>query len=223
MTPPAPAARARQGRCRLRGPIHASRRVGLGRTRCGASAQVRRHEGHGCVGGSRFLQTDPIKGGNANDYDYCTADPINCYDLDGRWGIKKFFKKAAHFVSANHAVLLSGLGMVACFTTGPVCAGVALVGAAVAARDRWVGTRGGGWSKLGRVAVGAAGDYAMYRLGGRAAFSKVENLRGGPIRQGFKTAFVRMGRLGRQYGAGVASVERSRYGMQQHGGWDYLL
>ncbi|HVL91027.1 MAG TPA: RHS repeat-associated core domain-containing protein, partial [Actinomycetota bacterium] len=43
----------------------------------------------------RFLQIDPVKGGNANDYDYCTADPINCYDLDGRLG---WLRKAANFV-----------------------------------------------------------------------------------------------------------------------------
>lgn len=31
----------------------------------------------------RFLQTDPVPEGNANSYDYCNADPINCYDLEG--------------------------------------------------------------------------------------------------------------------------------------------
>ena len=33
----------------------------------------------------RFLSTDPEPGGSANDYDYCSADPINCTDLDGKW------------------------------------------------------------------------------------------------------------------------------------------
>ncbi len=32
----------------------------------------------------RFLSVDPVPGGNANPYDYCTAGPINCFDLDGR-------------------------------------------------------------------------------------------------------------------------------------------
>jgi RHS repeat-associated protein len=32
----------------------------------------------------RFLQTDPVDGGSANDYDYTNQDPINATDLDGR-------------------------------------------------------------------------------------------------------------------------------------------
>jgi RHS repeat-associated protein len=31
----------------------------------------------------RFLQTDPVPGGSANDYDYAAQDPINAFDLDG--------------------------------------------------------------------------------------------------------------------------------------------
>lgn len=31
----------------------------------------------------RFLQTDPIEGGSANDYDYAFGDPINNFDLNG--------------------------------------------------------------------------------------------------------------------------------------------
>lgn len=33
----------------------------------------------------RFLQVDPIYGGNANAYEYCHGDPIGCTDLSGKW------------------------------------------------------------------------------------------------------------------------------------------
>ncbi|WP_052856612.1 MULTISPECIES: RHS repeat-associated core domain-containing protein [Streptomyces] len=34
----------------------------------------------------RFLQMNADPGGNADAYDYCSADPVNCVDLDGHWG-----------------------------------------------------------------------------------------------------------------------------------------
>jgi RHS repeat-associated protein len=45
----------------------------------------------------RFLSTEPVAGGNANAYEYCSGDPVNCVDLDGRLGKKwkKWLKRAA--------------------------------------------------------------------------------------------------------------------------------
>ncbi|WP_413230362.1 DNRLRE domain-containing protein [Kitasatospora herbaricolor] len=37
----------------------------------------------------RFLSTDPVAGGNANAYEYCHGDPVNCTDLDGRWSASR--------------------------------------------------------------------------------------------------------------------------------------
>ncbi|MFF2957253.1 ricin-type beta-trefoil lectin domain protein [Kitasatospora sp. NPDC057965] len=47
----------------------------------------------------RFLQIDPVPGGNASAYDYCTGDPVNCTDLDGNWGMPKWLKKTVEVVA----------------------------------------------------------------------------------------------------------------------------
>ncbi|MFJ8577241.1 LamG-like jellyroll fold domain-containing protein [Micromonospora sp. NPDC093277] len=57
----------------------------------------------------RFLQVDPIDGGNATAYDYCAGDPVNCTDLDGKWGwgsIKKGLSKVAKV--ASYASMIPG-------------------------------------------------------------------------------------------------------------------
>ena len=53
------------------------------------------------VGSGVFLQTDPIPGGSANPYDYCSQDPINCYDLAGTFWGSGVLKKAGHFVKKH--------------------------------------------------------------------------------------------------------------------------
>ncbi|WP_018353078.1 LamG-like jellyroll fold domain-containing protein [Longispora albida] len=60
----------------------------------------------------RFLQVDPVPGGSATDYDYCNADPVNCTDLDGRWGWKKILGKVAK-VASIAAVIPGPIGMIA--------------------------------------------------------------------------------------------------------------
>ncbi|MEE1832318.1 DNRLRE domain-containing protein [Streptomyces sp. SP17KL33] len=43
----------------------------------------------------RFLSVDRIVGGNASSYDYCFADPINCYDISGNYSINGLIPEAA--------------------------------------------------------------------------------------------------------------------------------
>ncbi len=71
----------------------------------------------------RFLQVDPIYRGNATAYDYCSGDPINCVDLDGRWGWKSVLKKA-------WGVTKVGLGY-ATILGCTVCGAILVVDAAV--------------------------------------------------------------------------------------------
>jgi RHS repeat-associated protein len=57
----------------------------------------------------RFLQVDPVPGGNSNAYDYCSGDGVNCTDLDGKFGwgsIKKALNKVA--VVASYASMIPG-------------------------------------------------------------------------------------------------------------------
>ncbi|GAA0572490.1 hypothetical protein GCM10010172_66300 [Paractinoplanes ferrugineus] len=45
----------------------------------------------------RFLQTDPVVGGNANPYDYCVGNPVGCTDTTGKKHIIR--KPGAHWYS----------------------------------------------------------------------------------------------------------------------------
>lgn len=90
----------------------------------------------------RFWQQDPEPGGNATPYDYCGADPINCTDLDGRWGwFKRAFKAVANVVAR--------VAEVASYIPGPIGAIAAGVSAVAYAST-------GNWRKAGEMALTAA-------------------------------------------------------------------
>ncbi|MER6302978.1 ricin-type beta-trefoil lectin domain protein [Kitasatospora sp. NPDC001539] len=88
----------------------------------------------------RFLQVDPVPGGNAGAYDYCTGDPINCTDLDGNWGMPKWLKKTVEVVAK--------VAEVASYIPGPIGAVAATVSAVSYAAT-------GNWEKAAEMAVTA--------------------------------------------------------------------
>lgn len=115
----------------------------------------------------RFLQTDPVPGGSANAYDYCNADPLNHYDLDGR--LPRWLKRAARWTWKNRTRIASVAAFGACtFATAGICGAIGTAAFAVSAANRTYGfihSRGyrsrRGWAKYG---VGLGFDTVGWRL-----------------------------------------------------------
>ncbi|MFI8823834.1 DNRLRE domain-containing protein [Streptomyces sp. NPDC053431] len=112
----------------------------------------------------RFLQVDPEPGGNANPYDYCAGDPVNCTDLDGNWGFsfKKMFKRVARVAE------------VASYIPGPIGNIASAVGAISYAAT-------GNWRKAAEmgvgVAFGSAGRLAVKGFKAARALRKASRVR----------------------------------------------
>ncbi|WP_176832364.1 RICIN domain-containing protein [Geodermatophilus sp. DSM 45219] len=123
----------------------------------------------------RFWSQDPEPGGNATPYDYCGADPVNCTDLDGRWGwLKKSLKKVARFAE------------VASYIPGPIGSAASAIsaGAYAATGNRRKAIEMG----ISAAAAMVPGGRAAVRLGAAALRSagKVSAKAGRPLARASK-------------------------------------
>ncbi|WP_422732959.1 LamG-like jellyroll fold domain-containing protein [Micromonospora sp. WMMD558] len=125
----------------------------------------------------RFLQVDPIDGGNATAYDYCAGDPVNCTDLDGKWGwgsIKKGLSKVAKV--ASYASMIPG-------PIGTIAGVVSAV--SYAATGNW---REAAWAFAGAAAavVGAGAAVKGARLAVNSARAAYKARKASKVRRAYK-------------------------------------
>jgi len=159
----------------------------------------------------RFLQTDPVPGGSDNAYDYAGQDPVNTYDLDGRFSIKRFYKK-------HHKAIWGGVklavGAAALFTC-PICAGLAYASLAWSAADTAAAARRGGW----RAAAGEAVSFIP--IGGRGATVAYRGFASAGIARSYATRAPRAVRQAyRSHLARSYRIERHAR-MVDFGAWTY--
>ncbi|MER7760381.1 hypothetical protein [Streptomyces sp. NPDC097619] len=110
-------------------------------------------------------------GGNANAYEYVNGDPINRYDLDGKWG---WFKKKWN--SFKKSSVGRHIRRHRRFYGWAAAAGIGVLGAACIAATAGI-CAGAGGLIIG-AAIGAGGGMANYRIG------TARRTRGGYARSG---------------------------------------
>jgi RHS repeat-associated protein len=133
-------------------------------------------------GTGRFWSTDPEPGGNATAYDYCSADPVNCTDLDGRWSWKGVLKKVAKV--AEVASMIPGpIGAVSAGISAGAYAATGNKGKALemglTAAAQLVGA--GGVVKAGAAVLKAAG-----RVAAKGAVATINNRAGRLVAGGIR-------------------------------------
>ena len=123
----------------------------------------------------RFLSVDPVPGGNANAYEYCNSDPLDCYDLDGRFGWGKWIDR----VGTGLAIA----GMFGCAACSAISAGISVARGAYKVyhgdRSGWMDIAGGatfgagkGFRYFGKLSKSRRMARYAKGVGGRGRYNK---------------------------------------------------
>jgi len=143
----------------------------------------------------RFTSADPVAGGNENAYNY-PNDPINMFDLDGKFGWKKWIKRVAVAVVTTAALFTCTLCVIASYSLMAYSAYTAgrQVYRAATGRASWRSAASAvGWSALDFVSAGSARKARAWRSAARYHGRKA----------------VRMGGKARRYAARGKSYRHS--------------